>query len=149
MPENMQYPTMEVTEDGETFDYPLTFVCQINCEDIAPFDKEGKLPHEGMLYQPRILPQEFLCRRLCLLQKGHIAGEICRTHGGQTVLTLPEEIAGTAEPQILLRDAKAVCGLRHDLETFLGFGISVIGQQDAVGLVLAPAHTAAQLVKLT
>ena len=50
MPENMQYPTMEVNEEGETFDYPLTFVCQINCEDIAPFDKEGKLPHEGMLY---------------------------------------------------------------------------------------------------
>ena len=50
MPENMQYPTMEVNEEGETFDYPLTFVCQINCEDIAPFDKEGRLPHEGMLY---------------------------------------------------------------------------------------------------
>lgn len=50
MPENMQYPTMEVNDEGETFDYPLTFVCQINCEDIAPFDKEGKLPHEGMLY---------------------------------------------------------------------------------------------------
>lgn len=50
MPENMQYPTMEVTEEGETFDYPLTFICQINCEDIAPFDKEGSLPHEGMLY---------------------------------------------------------------------------------------------------
>ena len=50
MPENMQYPTVEVTEDGEKFDYPLTFICQINCEDIAQFDKEGKLPHEGMLY---------------------------------------------------------------------------------------------------
>ena len=50
MPENMQYPTIEVTEDGETFDYPLTFVCQINCEDIAAFDPENKLPHEGMLY---------------------------------------------------------------------------------------------------
>lgn len=50
MPENMQYPTMEVTEDGEKFDYPLTFVCQINCEDIAALDKENKLPHEGMLY---------------------------------------------------------------------------------------------------
>ena len=50
MPENMQYPTMEVTEEGETFDYPLTFICKINCEDIAPFDKEGSLPHEGMLY---------------------------------------------------------------------------------------------------
>ena len=50
MPENMQYPTMQVNEDGEVYDYPLTFVCQINCEDIAPFDKEGKLPSEGMLY---------------------------------------------------------------------------------------------------
>jgi len=50
MPENMQYPVMQVTEEGETYDYPLTFVCQINCEDIAKYDKEGKLPHEGMLY---------------------------------------------------------------------------------------------------
>ena len=50
MPENMQYPTIEVTVDGETFDYPLTFICQINCEDIAPFDPDGRLPHEGMLY---------------------------------------------------------------------------------------------------
>ena len=50
MPENMQYPTVEATEDGETFDYPLTFVCQINCEDIAKYDKDGRLPHEGMLY---------------------------------------------------------------------------------------------------
>lgn len=50
MPENMQYPTMTVTEDGESYDYPLTFLCQINCEDLAEFDKENRLPHEGMLY---------------------------------------------------------------------------------------------------
>ena len=50
MPENMEYPSIEVTEDGETYDYPLTFVCQINCEDIAAFDPDGMLPHEGMLY---------------------------------------------------------------------------------------------------
>ena len=50
MPENMQYPTVEATEDGETFDYPLTFICQINCEDLVTYDKDGKLPHEGMLY---------------------------------------------------------------------------------------------------
>lgn len=50
-PEHMEYPTVKVTdEDGETIDYPLTFICQINCEDIAGFDPEGKLPHEGMLY---------------------------------------------------------------------------------------------------
>ncbi len=50
LPENMQYPTFTVEEDGEKYEYPLTFICQINCEDIAPFDPEGKLPHEGMLY---------------------------------------------------------------------------------------------------
>ena len=50
MPEQMEYPTIEVSEEGETYDYPLTFICQINCEDIAPFDPDGRLPHEGMLY---------------------------------------------------------------------------------------------------
>ena len=50
MPENMQYPTIQVCEDGEVYEYPVTFICQINCEDIAPYDKEGRLPHEGMLY---------------------------------------------------------------------------------------------------
>ena len=50
MPENMQYPTVAGFEDGETFDYPLTFICQINCEDIAVLDPDNKLPHEGMLY---------------------------------------------------------------------------------------------------
>ena len=50
MPQEMQYPSVRVNEDGETYDYPLTFICQINCEDIAAFDKENLLPHEGMLY---------------------------------------------------------------------------------------------------
>ena len=50
MPDQMEYPAIEVTEDGETYDYPLTFVCQINCEDIAAYDPDGRLPHEGMLY---------------------------------------------------------------------------------------------------
>lgn len=50
LPENMPYPTISVEEEGERYDYPLTFICQINCEDIAPYDKEGRLPHEGMLY---------------------------------------------------------------------------------------------------
>ena len=50
MPENMEYPTIQVEDEGETFDYPLTFVCQINCEDLIPLDLEAQLPHEGMLY---------------------------------------------------------------------------------------------------
>lgn len=50
MPENMEYPAVQVEEEGETYEYPLTFVCQINCEELIPFDPDGKLPHEGMLY---------------------------------------------------------------------------------------------------
>ena len=47
MPADMEYPMMKV--DGED-DYPLTFVCQIRCEDIAGLDRENLLPHDGMLY---------------------------------------------------------------------------------------------------
>ena len=50
LPADMEYPTVEVTDEDGTYDYPLTFVCQIDCEDIAPLDPEGKLPHQGMFY---------------------------------------------------------------------------------------------------
>ena len=51
LPPQAEYPMMKITEeDGTESEYPLTFICQIDCEDIAPFDREGLLPHEGMLY---------------------------------------------------------------------------------------------------
>ena len=51
MPEELDWPTVMVRdEDGESYDDPLTFVCQIRCADIAPFDPHELLPHEGMLY---------------------------------------------------------------------------------------------------
>jgi uncharacterized protein YwqG len=50
MPDSLEYPMIEIEEDGETYSDPLTFICQIRCSDIAPFDQEGLLPHEGMLY---------------------------------------------------------------------------------------------------
>ena len=37
-----------VEENGERYD--LTFLCQINCAEVFPFDKEGLLPETGMLY---------------------------------------------------------------------------------------------------
>jgi uncharacterized protein YwqG len=43
LPEDWDYPC---SEEGN----PLTFVCQIRCEDIAELDTEGLLPHTGMLY---------------------------------------------------------------------------------------------------
>lgn len=51
MPDTMDYPEVTVTgEDGEQYDDPLTFVCQIRCEEMAALDTDGLLPHEGMLY---------------------------------------------------------------------------------------------------
>ena len=50
LPADMDYPTAPAEEDDETFDYPLTFLCQIDCEDIGPLDAEGLLPHQGMFY---------------------------------------------------------------------------------------------------
>ena len=51
MPDNLDYPELLLTdEDGESWQDPLTFICQIRCEDIASLDPEGLLPHEGMLY---------------------------------------------------------------------------------------------------
>ena len=50
MPDSLEYPMIEISEDGETYRDPLTFICQIRCDDIAQYDNEGLLPHEGMLY---------------------------------------------------------------------------------------------------
>ena len=50
LPDNLDWPTVETTDEGETFEDPLTFICQIRCSDIAELDPEGLLPHEGMLY---------------------------------------------------------------------------------------------------
>ena len=50
LPADMEYPTAPAEDEEGSFDYPLTFLCQIDCEDIAPFDPEGRLPHQGMFY---------------------------------------------------------------------------------------------------
>lgn len=46
-PAGMRYPFVEIDEGIEE---PLTFVCQIRCEGIAPYDTTGLLPTKGMLY---------------------------------------------------------------------------------------------------
>ncbi|MBO4469516.1 MAG: DUF1963 domain-containing protein [Bacteroidales bacterium] len=50
LPDELDWPTVQANDDGELFDDPLTFICQIKCSDLAPVDPEGLLPHEGMLY---------------------------------------------------------------------------------------------------
>ena len=50
LPDELDWPTVKADDDGEEFDDPLTFICQIKCADLAGLDPEGLLPHEGMLY---------------------------------------------------------------------------------------------------
>lgn len=44
--DGFEWPAIE--ENGELYD--LTFMCQLNCADIAPYDRDGLLPKTGMLY---------------------------------------------------------------------------------------------------
>ena len=50
LPEELDWPSVPVNDDGDEYDDPLTFICQLRCDELAPFDPEGLLPHEGMLY---------------------------------------------------------------------------------------------------
>ena len=47
LPHSFDFPTYE-DEEGDDVHY--VFMCQINCAELARSDKEGSLPHKGMLY---------------------------------------------------------------------------------------------------
>lgn len=49
LPADLAYPFVEI-EAVEPYLEPLTFICQIRCEDIATYDTQNLLPHIGMLY---------------------------------------------------------------------------------------------------
>lgn len=51
LPPHTPYPYVTIGEGtDDPYDEPLTFLCQIRCSDIAPFDPQGLLPHTGMLW---------------------------------------------------------------------------------------------------
>lgn len=50
LPDCIPYPMVNIQEQGELIEDPMTFLCQIRLEDIASLDTESQLPHEGMLY---------------------------------------------------------------------------------------------------
>ena len=50
LPEDLDWPSVPLVDEGEEYDDPLTFICQIRCDELAPHDPEGLLPHTGMLW---------------------------------------------------------------------------------------------------
>lgn len=50
LPTDMPYPTVRVKDADGEYEEPLTFICQIKCEDIAMLDSDQILPQTGMLY---------------------------------------------------------------------------------------------------
>ena len=51
MPAELDYPEISlIDDDGEEYSDPLTFVCQLRCDELSDLDPEGMLPHQGMLY---------------------------------------------------------------------------------------------------
>ena len=50
LPTDMPYPTVRVKDADGEYEEPLTFICQIKCEDIAMLDYDRILPQTGMLY---------------------------------------------------------------------------------------------------
>lgn len=48
LPADFEWPTYTSRDDGET--RPLSFFCQINLTEVRDYDKDGVLPHSGMLY---------------------------------------------------------------------------------------------------
>ena len=50
LPTNIPYPYVMVSDDDGTYPEPLTFICQINLEELAVVNTANLLPHKGMLY---------------------------------------------------------------------------------------------------
>ncbi len=74
------------------------------------------------------------------LQELGVRREVSQAHVGQAALPCAQELAGAAQPQILLGDAEPVVGLAHDLEPRLGGGAErrLVEQQAGRALGAAP-----------
>ena len=49
LPANMLYPETIFTDREEQFADPMTFICQLRCEELAEYDIDNLLPHTGLL----------------------------------------------------------------------------------------------------
>ena len=87
-------------------------------------------------------------RLLGLLQKAHVSAEIGQGQLRQAVLAASKEVAGAAQLQVLLGDLKAIGGGGQSFQPGHGVGSVGVGNEYTVGLVLAAAYPATELVEL-
>ena len=83
--------------------------------------------------------QLFRCG-LGFVQQPHIAAQVGDFQTGQAVLTLPEEITGAPDAEILFGDLETVIGFCHHFQAAPGLLTVAVAQKDAVGLCTAPAN---------
>ena len=109
LPADMPYPYVRVTEDGEEYDEPLTFICQIRLSDIAALDKDNLLPHTGMLYFFAAIDY-FLGEESPLLLPGNgYTGELIRViYSPQESDLAPYEIHWAGTDESIFRPAEAI-----------------------------------------
>ncbi len=50
LPADIPYPTVTLEDEDGNYEEPLTFICQVRCEEIAKFDSDHILPQTGILY---------------------------------------------------------------------------------------------------
>ena len=78
-----------------------------------------------------------------------MAREVRQAQGGEAALADAEHLAGAAQPQVLLGDAKAVVGRAQDLETRARRGRErLVIEEQASRCSGAPADPPAELVQL-
>ena len=49
LPFKCPYPEVICADEDGEYTEPMTFICQINCQDLAPYDTGNLLPHTGLL----------------------------------------------------------------------------------------------------
>src|SRR5882724_6654182 len=82
------------------------------------------------------------------LDQRQVLGQIAKAKRRQTALLMAKQFARAAQLQILLGNEKAVRCFLQRAESLAGLGRLDGGQQDAVGIVCAPANPAPELMKL-
>lgn len=123
LPSNTPYPYVTIGEGtDDPYDEPLTFLCQICCNDIAPFDPHGLLPHTGMLWF--FAPLDYFLGNLDAPLDHHTPPVVL--YSPCTTGLSPYDIHWEGTDESIFRPAEAIVFSHADAES--GDGILMLGK---------------------